>query len=243
MFTTEFLSCALLLLLNSSFCDALHQIGGLCSSLVHATVTMNLARHQQDRLFNDFRQHVKNHHEEGQDSNGNRALFIGQSVLKEWWNPQRINDILKATVEHSASISTDNIRKHRIIILSILVYISTTTECFLPFLQDFIEEEITDDTRPWGNRLPRCFSDPANQALLEKFEADKWLFCPLNLGLDACWGKKIGSLRVLPFVAADPPRGRPLLSTAKSATTREANIEYMKLSDSEAALLSIPVCL
>ncbi|KUI67132.1 Mitogen-activated protein kinase kinase 1 [Cytospora mali] len=161
----------------------------------------------EDDAFARFREVVRGTLKTGQTAQGDesvdRASYVSEHVLREYWDEAHVNEILYATSELPFVLPKDVIRADYTQTLSIIVYISGKDRSYFHYMSQFIKHEKDDASLPLEER-PVFLSDADND-FYNAFYEHQWKFCPVSLGPSSIYDKRIHPQQVLPFSRVGQP--------------------------------------
>ncbi|KAK2729442.1 protein kinase domain-containing protein [Colletotrichum kahawae] len=132
--------------------------------------------------------YIENNGCHGRNGYNDSVSFMPRTALNEFWNTERIENVLRSPPERIQAIS-QTIRSRYVVVFSILVFMSQPEH--IPI---FIQEAIEDSQLPLAG-TPYVFSETPESGIFDEFLKHQWKFCPLELDN----GYKLSKRRVSPY--------------------------------------------
>ncbi|KAI1448932.1 kinase-like domain-containing protein [Annulohypoxylon stygium] len=141
-----------------------------------------------------FGKWIGNRLHEGEDGHGHTAKFASTDDLIKYWDYRRVRELLKDYPDICAKV--DIIRTAYIRVFSILV-----STCHLEYLDEFMENGLSDERLPLKERPTQWPESKHLDAVIKDFLSSQWRFCPLQINPRALTGQRLDDRHILPIVS------------------------------------------
>ncbi|KAH7378713.1 kinase-like domain-containing protein [Pyrenochaeta sp. MPI-SDFR-AT-0127] len=132
----------------------------------------------------------------GTDGKGHARNYVPSEALKRYWTSERLSWALQCCTLPDSMV--DHIFQRSLRVFSILMFIDQPQ-----YLQLFCRRGINDDHLPISEQWPYGTDERDNlQLALRSVYKNQWTFCPLELGQNIMYKRKLDTPQILPFAWA-----------------------------------------